>query len=402
MPPAGGDETMLDLLDGYDGSAAARRRVEDGIRELMGAVLASKGRGDGSLVARAEAEVRADPAWCIRVNDAGEATVYAVGRSFRGGRFETPPLCELRAHALAARVRAGRPRAALRLWVLDGAGPVTDIGALQAWAAPGSLFQVASQFNCLESPGAFVTDVASYIHDPTQGPRASISAFPGTLVRHYAAPAPEGRRFVQETDGRQIELLADVAEAGLAAVRNGYLRAPEIADPAAFARALEERFEDIRIGVHDGIEVVLGHDWEGAVEGAPHRTIAQVLTSTIAAGMYGDLDEADRAFAAICRQLQRAAYLGTLLAAAALGKERVALTLIGGGVFANPIEVIWEAILWAADRARALLHRDLVVVVNGRNLGEQLPPHRLRAAAMERGGGLLRIDRTGAVTVEAA
>lgn len=392
---------MLDLLDGYDGSAAAQERVEDGIRERHAAAIASKGCGDRSLVGRAEAEVKADPRRCIRINDTDEATVYAAGRSFRAGRLDTPTLSALATRALATRERAGRPAAALRLWVLDGASPVTDIGALQASAAPGSLFQVASQFNCLESPGAFVTDVASYLHDPTQGPRASISAFPGTLVRHYAAPAPEGGRFVQTTDGRQIELLAGLTEPGVAAVRNGYLRAPDIADPAAFARALEDRFDAIRVGVHDGVEVVLGHDWDGAVDAAPHRTIAQVLTSTIAAGMYGDLDEGDRAFVTICRQLQRAAYLGTLLAAATLGKERVGLTLIGGGVFANPIEIIWDAILWAADQARAVLHRDLVVVVNGRNLGEQLPPHQLRAAAASRGGGLLRLDRGGRVTIEA-
>ena len=392
---------MIDLLDGYDGSVAARTRLEGGIAERLAAALASRGRGDLALVGRAEAEVQADPGRRIRVNEGGEAAVYAAGRGFRGGRFETPPLCALRARALAAREGAGRPRAALRLWVIDGVSPVTDIGALQAQAQPGSLFQVASQFNCLESPGAFVTDVASYVNDPTQGPRASISAFPGTLVRHYAAPAPDGRRFVQATDGRQIELLADVAEPAIAAVRNGYLRASDIGEPAAFARALEDGFEAIRVGVHDGVEVVLGHDWAGSVEGAPHRTIAQVLTSTIAAGMYGDLDEGDRAFGTICRQLQRAAYLGTLVAAAALGKERVALTLIGGGVFANPIEVIWEAILWAADRTRALLHRDLVVVVNGRDLGMQLPPHQLRAAAVERGGGLLRLERSGQIAIEA-
>src|SRR5689334_824343 len=115
---------MIDLLDGYDGSAAARRRVEDGIAARQAAALASKGRGDGSVVGRAEAEVKADPRRCIRVNDAGEATVYAAGRSFRGGRFETPALCALRARALAARERAGRPLAALRLWVIDGASPV--------------------------------------------------------------------------------------------------------------------------------------------------------------------------------------------------------------------------------------------------------------------------------------
>ena len=36
-------------------------------------------------------------------------------------------------------------------------GSATDIGSLQATAGPGMLFQVASQFNCLEAPGPFVT-----------------------------------------------------------------------------------------------------------------------------------------------------------------------------------------------------------------------------------------------------
>jgi hypothetical protein len=395
---------MLGLLEGFDGSAAAQRRVLSGVEAHLAAAEASRGRGDREQLVRAEAEVAADPGRAVRFSDSGAATIYADGRSFQAGRFETPALCSLRSRALTARLRGGAAAATARarLWVVDGASAATDIGALQASAPPGSLFQVASQFNCLESPGAYITPVADYLHDPTQGPRASVSAFPGTLARHYAAPDPAapGRHFVQVSDGPQIELLAAVCAPGVAAVRNGYLRAGTIEDRAAFARLLEERFEAIRVGVHDGVEVALGCDWGGAVDGAPHRTIAQVFTSTVAAGMYGELDEADPASLAICRQLQRAAYLGTLLAAAALGKERVALTLIGGGVFANPIAVIWEAILWAVDQVGHHLHRDLSVVVNGRSLAEQLPPHALRSAARSRGGGLLRIDRAG-TTIEA-
>ena len=317
-------------------------------------------------------------------------------------------LCELRSRALAARARAGRPALRPRLWILDGASPATDIGALQAAAAPGSLFQVASQFNCLESPGSFLAPVADYLHDPTQGPRASVSAFPATLVRHYAAPRADGSRFVQRDDrrqhgepdggaqdGEQINLLADVCDPGVARVRSGYLRSSEIAQPAAFARALEDRFEAIAVGVHDGAEVVLGANWAGSVDGAPHRTIAQVLTSTIAGGMYGDIDEGT-AGATICRQLQRAAYLGTLLAAAGLGKRRVALTLIGGGVFANPTPVIWASILWAADQIVPFLHAEMAIVVNGRNLGQEVPGPALSAAAQARGGALIRFAHSGA------
>ena len=101
----------------------------------------------------------------------------------------------------------------------------------------------------------------------------------------------------------------------------------------------------------------------------------------------------------IVRQLQRAAYAGTLLAAAALGKSHVVLTLIGGGVFGNPIPLIWESILrWAADSVKPLLHRDLCVVVNGYALGKQVEPQALYEAAAARGGTLARFTR-GAVSV---
>ncbi len=293
--------------------------------------------------------------------------------------------------------RAPRPRSA-RIRAVR-VSPATDIGALQATAPPETVFQVASQFNCLESPGANIADVADYVHDPTQGPRASISAWPGTLVRHYAAPAPDDSRFVQSETGPQIDLLAEVCDPGMAAVRSGYLRGDDIVDARALADALEARFDAIRIGVHDGVEVALGYDWAGGVDGA--RTIAQVFTSTMAAGMYGTLDDGDAAAMAICRQLQRAAYLGTLLTAAALGHPRVVLTLIGGGVFANPIELIWDAIGWAIDQVRPFLHRDLLVVVTGRNLREQLPPRELATAAHARGGGVLRLGHSGTAQLDA-
>lgn len=386
---------MIHVLDEHAGSIADRRTICAGIAHYLERAVASRGQVDTSLVARAEHEVAARPAYAIRFNAAGFATVTAAGRTFRGGRFEVLSLAELRSRAESARRRAGRPEVTRRLWVFDGASPVTDIGALQATAEPGSLFQAASQFNCLEAPGAFIVPIAEYFHDPTQGPRASVSAFPAALVRHYAARADDGSRFVQRTDERQLDLLAGVCDPGVARVRNGYLRGSDIADPRAFARALDDRFESIALGVHDGAEVVLGANWNGSVDAAPHRTIAQVFTSTIAGGMYGSLDE-DAASAVIYRQLQRAAYLGTLLAAAALGVRRVALTLIGGGVFANPMAAIWDAIQWASDQVVAYLHSDLSIVVNGRNLGGELPHRELAAAAQARGGDLVMFNDSGA------
>jgi hypothetical protein len=376
---------MLHLLDDPDGLSARLEAHQQ-------ALLATRGGGDRGQVARAEAEVRADPARHITIDDRGHATLSADGRTYEAGRFEVAALGTLRERALAARERAGRPPARLSLWVFDGTGPATDIGGLQATAAAGSVFQVASQFNCLESPGPYLTDVARYFQDPTQGPRAAISAFPGTLVRHYAV----------QTERRQIELLGDVCARGLATVRNGYLLPSDIVDPRAFADVLERGFESLPLGIHEAVEVVLGYDWDGAVPAGSTPRITQVFTSTVAAGLYGRLDPHDEDLRTICRHLQRAAYLGTLLAAIGLGNERVALTLIGGGAFGNPIELIWEAILWACDSVRDLLHRNLVVVVNGRTLGQQLAATRLRDAAQARGGDLVHFGLDGRVTVGAA
>jgi hypothetical protein len=77
-----------------------------------------------------------------------------------------------------------------------------------------------------------------------------------------------------------------------------------------------------------------------------------------------------------------------------------ALTLIGGGVFANPIRTIWDAILWAFDQVGPFLHAELSVVVNGRNLGAELPPAELRTAARARGGDVIVFDRGGAAFVD--
>jgi hypothetical protein len=278
--------------------------------------------------------------------------------------------------------------------VLDGPGAATDVGGLQATAPPGTLFQAASQFNCLESPGACVTPVAEYFHDYTQGPRASISAFPGTLLRHHAAPDTRGTRFVQ-TDQTHLNLLADVFAEDVAVVQCGYLMEHNVRDPTALVVALTDRFESIRVGVHESVQVVLGYDFAGSVEDSENRRVAQVFTSTVAGGGYGSGEMDAAQFEGACRQLLRGAYLGTLLAAAALGQRRVVLTLIGGGVFGNPIPLIWDAILWAIAETEPLLSGDLDVIVNGRNLGREVSRDSILPAVRQRGGALLTFARTG-------
>jgi hypothetical protein len=132
-------------------------------------------------------------------------------------------------------------------------------------------------------------------------------------VRHSAAPRVDGTRGVQ-TEQSQLNFLEHFCRSGAARVNCGYLQTENITDRATFARLLEDEFDQLRVGVHEGVEVVFGSNWDGPVR-APAPRIAQVFTSTWAGGGYseGTLGaEHER----VLRQLQRGAYLGTFLAAA--------------------------------------------------------------------------------------
>ena len=384
---------LIDLILTHATDPAEESLLREKTAAHVAAVRASAGRGRRGQVAQAEQAVQVNPSSAFSFDSTGSATLTVAGQTWRAGRFELLSLADLR-HRVRARAVAGA-NARARLWVFVGASPVTDIGSLQATNDNNTLFQVASQFNCLESPGPYLTNVANYFSDPTQGPRASISAFPATLLRHYSAPGPNGSRLVQQTDGPQVDLLADACGPGISP--NGYFTGRGIANREALIASLESRFDSIRVGVHDDAQIVLGYDWDGAVEGSENRRISQVFTSTVAGGGYGgEAALGGEGFEVACRQLLRAAYLGTLLAAAHLGRTRVVLTLIGGGVFHNPITLIWNAILWALDEVRPFLSRDLDVIVNGYNLGTLIDIDRMILPAVrERSGAILAFDASG-------
>lgn len=386
---------MLELLFALGNDPSRDDELIEGLNAHTARVRDSLGGGDRAWVSAAEEEVAADPAGTISFDGRNRAMVHALGRTWAAGRFEVPTVGSLRDRASRRALRSDA--GAHRLWVLDGEDVATDIGALQAHAPADALFQAASQFNCLESPGAYVTPVAAYLGDPTQGPRASVSGFPATLVRHYAAPSKDGRRFTQATHREQIDLLADVCPPHVARVESGYLRDRSIYDAGAFAEALQARFDEVRVGLHDDVEVVLGANWDGAVA-TPHR-IAQVFTSTLAGGMYGSHDTSTGAYRVIMRQLLRAAYLGTLLSAIATGRRVVVLTLIGGGVFGNPVALIWETILWAMDEAARVAPVALDVVVNGRALARSIERGEVAGEAGRRGGVMVELGRAGSAVV---
>jgi hypothetical protein len=321
------------------------------------------------VVHQVEQTLSANPSDYFQYDSNQCAILNVDGHQWAAGNFETLSVGELKARAQKKRSQGKTSRT--RLFVLDGASPATDIGTLQCTSSEGTLFQVASQFNCLESPGPFITSVSKYFHDQTQGPRASISAFPGTLLRHYQAPRTDGMKFTQQEGTNQIDLLSNVCSTKLS--QNGYFSGEGISNAEAVAAALESNFNEICVGVHNNVQVVRGYDWDGHVDNSETKLIAQVFTSTAAGGCYGAEEALGRtAFPRVCRQLLRAAYLGTLLAAICSERNRVVLTLIGGGVFSNPLGLIWDSIEWALDEVMPFLPWELDVFVNGYNLGQSV------------------------------
>lgn len=310
-----------------------------------------------------------------------------TGQEWRTGTLETPTLGALRVQPVGLR---GSSRGFIN--VLCGANDLgkVDVGYLQAHPEnDGALFQVASNFNGLElmnkHDSRAMTEVGHYVCDRTQGPFASISAAPGLLLRHYypfwqANTSPQTWR--QIYNGRQVQLLEHL---GLA-VTNGYL------DLRAADLTSELSLDQFQVAHHRDVQVTFGR-----VKGAEHemvthlQRVSQVFTAT------ADLAQTNRFLYAehpeqvkvLVKILLRGAYEGTLRAAAVSGVTRVYLTLIGGGVFANPPSWIVDVL---EEQLDLITESGLSVVVNTyRGIGDRQAFDRLIALARKTGGDLLLV-----------
>lgn len=212
-----------------------------------------------------------------------------------------------------------------------------DTSALQFTAKPNTLFQVASNFNCLENPkahynvfnGYFITNQMS---DITQGPSASGGAAFGSvlrLIKHKEQP---------------INLLADVPiEQNNGKVnynRNKYAIMP----------TFDTDF--IKIGLHrDTRACFLRSDEFKYNPDGPK--INQVFTSTCICD--------DTKPNQLSRVLLEAAYEGTYLSAIYTKAPVVVLTMIGGGVFNNNNGLIIDAMMKAHIKYSPYLVKKCIV-----------------------------------------
>jgi hypothetical protein len=261
----------------------------------------------------------------------------------------------------------------VRLSVIDGC----DIGVFQARlrTRDQAMVQIASNFNCLEVPSRTCAPdygglVTGYATDATQGPAASLGVPAASLLRaHYAfydpgsCPSTWG-----QSSARQVELLKHV-QPHFGTCVNGKVTLDGNETPVT-ARNLDEVAQQIQVGLHMDAQVVFRRGGHGKLEvNEPFPLVDQLLTASVnwySPGVKPQQKELEN----LTRAALRAAYTGTYQAALLRGRRRLFLTLVGGGSFSNPEEMILEELAaahakWAAHPASQL--REVTLCLYPRN-----------------------------------
>jgi len=278
---------------------------------------------------------------------------------FRCGHFQAKPLSDLE-NTWKSLAHPGKGSFSL----FKGQGTRTkkgffliDIGAQQA--APencGATFQIASNFNCLEfvnNQDSAKNGITKYIYDKTQGPEASISAAPATLLRNYFLPEIN---LLDYFDGNnKIPHIP---------VINGYISLSKNNVATLSVKTLKKYADWIKIGIHSSVQVTTGLCKNNMLTICknPQQQVNQIFTATIDLGRTSgsthwklmQKKSCTKKLEIFARMLLRAAYRGTILTAAQIaaqkenplpGKNKVYLTMIGGGVFQNKEKWIIDSIV---------------------------------------------------------
>ena len=271
----------------------------------------------------------------------GERLVSLVNdQSFIAGEFTTPALEHLRAGVEIP--TSGEP--------IRVAEQVADVQSLhQDPSNANAVFQVASQFNCLEmaSPHAIPeAGVGIYQNDWTQGPACCICAGAGTILRNYFVEL--NGQFGQSADN-QVDCLAGIdryfnnATNKYWQMQNGYclptktgLAAIESKLAALSPAEREDLCGKLMVGLQAGTEVTIGDS---------NHQVSQVFCSALPVA-YSDVPASQ--WNHFPRLILDATYeLTFYIALQNLFKNdcnKLYLTLVGGGVFGNKIDWILSSI----------------------------------------------------------
>jgi len=234
------------------------------------------------------------------------------------GSFQTHTVSELR--ELVAGLE-DQKTIECKFEVLEG----IDIGAYRV--NDKSMVQVASNFNCLEVPSRSYNIKSGFfvdkLHmDSTQGPAASFGPLAGALYRAHFIP--------------EINLLKNV-EQYLGESINGKITLNGNEELIQGDSLIDTISDNVMAGIHTGLQVL--YNRSGEVD-KPYG-INQIFNASINLNDYGKRTSMNNLIK-IMRSTLRATYESAILGAIANKCEYLYLTLVGGGVFGNPLEIILD------------------------------------------------------------
>jgi len=261
-------------------------------------------------------------------------------RKFAVGKFDTPSVQELRKQYNEALDERKTSLSGLQFENITGNVRSLILHSDNA----GSVFQAASQFNCLEMIGPSVTaehGVTGYFRDRTQGPSCALACPAATIVRNYFAGAKWGGG---QAGGNQLDMMHDVANMlenkkhMYWEMKNGYLLPRTSHSLSDLNKRLqddsklrEEVTSNLRVGIH----------WETETEGSfekPAHSVCQVFSSAVPVAYAKGTPKRDweqLACAVLDGAFEATIAAGAILALKRRSRVKVYLTCVGGGVFGN-------------------------------------------------------------------
>jgi hypothetical protein len=294
----------------------------------------------------------------------------SVARAWNAGRFRVWSIQELSDYCAGLEAPAGVGTATVVVEIhcrvsVKGGSEFVEVSRLQAAAGDHGhgylpMFQVASNFNCLEASTPYVNfSAAPYLtkkmSDVTQGPAAASGAAVSAIVRTHAAFVDPDTLAIsgQVHGGRQVELLGAPSLHSHFPVTNGKVFWDR-RDAYPSWPAEEARVEDVRVGLHCDARVQFVRTDRRDVcipVKKPFPVVDQVFVAAMNMFAPGVAKMSVETAASKMRFLLDAAYKATYVAAKARQSTHLFLTLVGGGSFGNPLGVVAEAMARAHAHA---------------------------------------------------
>ncbi|GMH49976.1 hypothetical protein TL16_g00662 [Triparma laevis f. inornata] len=273
----------------------------------------------------------------------GDELVCPNNKRYQLGQFDVLSAKELREITPAAPTASATQPITFKNIV----GDVRSFHTKYSAEASTTLIQAASQFNCLEMVGPYVTPdkgVTMYVRDHTQGPACALSCPAATVYRNYFV---NGRGQCEAPCNqintlRLVDELIDRKANNYFEIKNGYAWPPpgKMAELTERLSGDEALCENIRQSVQAGVH------WNTEVKESGKK-ICQVFASATPVAYVKNTKSAD--WKLFSKLVLDGMYEATLAAAVKLQRERggrirVVLTLLGGGAFGNNMTWILDAI----------------------------------------------------------